>query len=316
VQCLVWVPNVDCQARGGCAIPRPVPENMPRILEVDNTPPRSQGGGAKSLRTPVSDRKTGRRTSSRVGNRRANSLPPQQAHGRQNIISVPKSHKSRAVILAELQKHFVVQELPKAVQERIGDAMYMVNAKAGEVVIEQGTVGDRFYVLEEGALDVFVDKKLVTSLEAPASFGEMALLHAAPRAATLRATENCRMWAVDRDNFKHFVATAAVANATEKLKLLRKVNILKPLTTEQMTSIAEAVTEEEFAEGENIITQGDTDAKHFYIIESGSVDVIVNGNKMVTLTDGQFFGERALLVSYTSSVVRTMASRDVRLPSI
>ena len=34
------------------------------------------------------------------------------------------------------------------------------------------------------------------------AFGELALLHGEPRLATVRATENCVCWALDRDTFR------------------------------------------------------------------------------------------------------------------
>eukprot|EP00750_Incisomonas_marina_P006115 INCI14328.2.p1 GENE.INCI14328.2~~INCI14328.2.p1 ORF type:complete len:691 (-),score=99.74 INCI14328.2:576-2468(-) len=209
---------------------------------------------------------------------------------------VPKSAESRRVILVELRKHFVVQQLPEDVHERLADAMFLAEARPGQLVVQQGDVGTRFYVLEDGVIDVVVDGIQMSRITGPGSFGEMALLHDAPRAATLRAAEACRLWCVERDVFRNFVALQAVEAASDKLRLLRKVDILQPLTMPQMAAVAEAVTQQSFAKGEDIIRQGDPDAKHFYIVISGSVDVLVDGHKQASLGEGQFFGERALLV--------------------
>ena len=45
---------------------------------------------------------------------------------------------------------------------------------------------------------------------------------------------------------------------------------------------------------EVIIEQGD-DGDNFYVIDSGEVDVYVNGNYMTTISDGGSFGELALI---------------------
>ena len=45
---------------------------------------------------------------------------------------------------------------------------------------------------------------------------------------------------------------------------------------------------------ETIIEQGD-DGDNFYVIDSGEVDVYVNGNYMTTISDGGSFGELALI---------------------
>jgi hypothetical protein len=83
-----------------------------------------------------------------------------------------------------------------------------------------------------------------------------------------------------------------------------QVDILRPLTTAQMAAVAEAVEEHEFASGQDIITQGDRNAKHFYIVVEGTVDVLVDGKAVAKLEGGQFFGERALLVRCASACVR------------
>jgi cAMP-dependent protein kinase regulator len=66
--------------------------------------------------------------------------------------------------------------------------MKEVKVQAGEKVIEQGAVGDYFYVVEEGSLDVFKAKpgeetapgdigaKVYTNLPGT-SFGELALMY-------------------------------------------------------------------------------------------------------------------------------------------
>ena len=45
----------------------------------------------------------------------------------------------------------------------------------------QGDRGDMFYVIERGAFDVLVDGEVVSTLEAGANFGELALLYNCPR---------------------------------------------------------------------------------------------------------------------------------------
>lgn len=42
------------------------------------------------------------------------------------------------------------------------------------------------------------------------SFGELALLYNAPRAASIKAMEECILWALDRETFNHIVKDAAM----------------------------------------------------------------------------------------------------------
>ena len=63
----------------------------------------------------------------------------------------------------------------------------------GEVVIRQGEDGDFFYVVESGQLDCFrktgrnKPEELLKTYSSGESFGELALLYNAPRAASIVA---------------------------------------------------------------------------------------------------------------------------------
>lgn len=73
----------------------------------------------------------------------------------------------------------------------------------GDVIIKQGDPGDFFYVVSSGKADIFVNGTKVYETGAGKSFGELALLYDAPRAATIVAsTDEVRTWAVDRITFK------------------------------------------------------------------------------------------------------------------
>jgi CRP-like cAMP-binding protein len=58
--------------------------------------------------------------------------------------------------------------------------------------------------------------------------------------------------------------------------------------------IFDAMFAVEKAPGEMIIQQGD-DGDNFYVIDSGEVDVFVNGDLMTTIKAGGSFGELALI---------------------
>ncbi len=58
-----------------------------------------------------------------------------------------------------------------------------------DVIIKQKDIGDFFYIIEEGLCEVFVDGvgKVMDAKEGQ-SFGELALMYNAPRAATVVRT--------------------------------------------------------------------------------------------------------------------------------
>ncbi|MBL8447456.1 MAG: cyclic nucleotide-binding domain-containing protein [Zoogloeaceae bacterium] len=64
------------------------------------------------------------------------------------------------------------------------------------VIIQEGDLGDRIYVIESGRVEVLKalgDELRVLKILGPGEcFGEMALLDISPRSATVRALEACR----------------------------------------------------------------------------------------------------------------------------
>jgi hypothetical protein len=114
--------------------------------------------------------------------------------------------------------------LPPLEVERLALRLRTVRREPGEVVITQGEPGDWFGVVTEGELDVVVDGRHVTVLRAGASFGEIALLHAIPRSATVTARTPVALQVLDHEPFlaamRHQRARAS-ADAVAAARLAR-----------------------------------------------------------------------------------------------
>ena len=91
--------------------------------------------------------------------------------------------------------------LPVATLERLSHDLVTVDADEGQEVITQGDVGDRFYVIDSGEVEVFESGVHRRKQGVGESFGEIALLRGDPRTATVRTTEPTRLLALDRDHF-------------------------------------------------------------------------------------------------------------------
>jgi MFS family permease len=117
--------------------------------------------------------------------------------------------------------------LSVAAKERVAAKLVPLSVDAGQLVIRAGEVGDRFYVVEEGELEVSADRLLRTAGRAD-YFGEIALLRDVPRTATVKALVDSRLYALGREDFLtavtgHEAARAAgEATAEERLARTRK----------------------------------------------------------------------------------------------
>jgi MFS family permease len=78
--------------------------------------------------------------------------------------------------------------LPAATIEQLGAALDHAEFAPGQTVFAQGDAGDRFYVVESGRADVVRHGRVINTLGRGAGFGEIALLDARPRTATILAS--------------------------------------------------------------------------------------------------------------------------------
>jgi MFS family permease len=99
-----------------------------------------------------------------------------------------------------------------ATKEQVAECLLPVSVAAGEVVVKAGDVGDRFYIVGEGRLDIDADGRHLTA-QAADYFGEIALLHEVPRTATVTAAVDSKLYALRRDDFLSAVTGHSAARA-------------------------------------------------------------------------------------------------------
>ena len=99
-----------------------------------------------------------------------------------------------------------------AAKERVAASLIPVTVAAGDTIIRAGEVGDRFYVVGSGVLDIDVPGHRVTA-GAGDYFGEIALLRDIPRTATVTASADSVVYALEREDFLAVVTGHSAADA-------------------------------------------------------------------------------------------------------
>jgi CRP-like cAMP-binding protein len=82
---------------------------------------------------------------------------------------------------------------------RLSAATARVTVRQGHDIVREGDHGQRFYVLLTGAADVLCNGARRRGLGPGDSFGEIAVLRNVPRTATVRASEDAELCAIERE---------------------------------------------------------------------------------------------------------------------
>ncbi len=101
--------------------------------------------------------------------------------------------------------------MPAARLESAARRLVAVPVTAGEVIVRQGDDADRFYVIDAGSFRVTQavegDEKVLRDLGPGEVFGEIGLLRSSPRTATVTATSDGVLYALDAAGFSELVSS-------------------------------------------------------------------------------------------------------------
>lgn len=238
----------------------------------------------------------------------------------------PKTADQRARLQRAVAGNFIFSNLDEEQTAQVLGALVEKEIPSkGLRVITQGDVGDYFYVVEKGVFDIFVSKTgkveagpdgqgtKVNSIGPGGSFGELALMYNAPRAATVTSTEPSTLWQLDRVTFRRILMDRAFNRRRMYESFLAEVPLLHQLTEYERSKIADALNMEKHPAGYTIIKEGEP-GDNFFILESGEAEVYKRGQDgpVYKYKKGDYFGELALLNNEprAASVVSTT---DVKL---
>jgi MFS family permease len=118
--------------------------------------------------------------------------------------------------------------LPPATLEHLARSLVRVPAAAGSEIIRQGEVGDRFYLVDKGDMDVLINGEVVSSLGPGDHFGEIALLRDVPRTATVNARTDASLLALERDEFVSAVSGHPVSREAADAVVAARLGRLRP----------------------------------------------------------------------------------------
>lgn len=125
---------------------------------------------------------------------------------KQSGFAVSKDGRQARVEAERLRHVTLFADLDKATLEQIAPQFHSEYFEAEHIVFNQGDVGDRFYLIVRGQVEVLAvgadgQSHQLEILEDGDHFGEMSLLHDQPRNATIRTLGNCLFLTLTQDEF-------------------------------------------------------------------------------------------------------------------
>jgi MFS family permease len=122
------------------------------------------------------------------------------------LVDIDRTIGGPAEELAVIEGVPMFAPLSIVAKEYLATTLTCVAIAPGDVVIRAGDVGDRFYIVADGELEV-VASGLQKMAGAGDFFGEIALIRDVPRTATITALTDCHLYAMDRADFLAAVTT-------------------------------------------------------------------------------------------------------------
>ncbi|KNC52756.1 cAMP-dependent protein kinase regulatory subunit PkaR [Thecamonas trahens ATCC 50062] len=246
----------------------------------------------------------------------AEAIDPEAAK-QQIPVGTPKTADEIVRISCACRSNFLFRHLKPEQLEIAYGAMVRLDIPEGHDIIVQGDQGEYFYVVDSGEFAVFVDGVQVVVVEAGGSFGELALMYNAPRAATVTAKVDSVVYALDRVTFNITMMNAIVSKRDKQppANIFSELDFLSSNGV-NLTQLRDVASHESFDAASVIVRSGDINADKFYILMSGSVSILnSDGAPVVQLSAPDYFGELEL-IEFTSRKFSVIAETDVNVEVI
>eukprot|EP00557_Chaetoceros_sp_GSL56_P012392 CAMPEP_0176480538 /NCGR_PEP_ID=MMETSP0200_2-20121128/2332_1 /TAXON_ID=947934 /ORGANISM="Chaetoceros sp., Strain GSL56" /LENGTH=644 /DNA_ID=CAMNT_0017876667 /DNA_START=67 /DNA_END=2001 /DNA_ORIENTATION=- len=148
--------------------------------------------------------------------------PTKTSHNNMLFLKTEKSKEEKDMLNHAIKRSLILQNMSEKQLEMIYSAMQPMHVKRGDWIINQGEQGNCLYVAEEGRFEARIvspgshhtdeGEKVVHVYEASKEkkcfpcFGELSLLYSSPRAASIVAMTDGKLWSL------HRVALKAIMN--------------------------------------------------------------------------------------------------------
>ena len=144
-----------------------------------------------------------------------------------NTSNLSKSPLNLINRVSKLKKLFLFKSLSEKTIEIIARGMTKQKYKKGEIIVEEGSTGDSFFLISKGRVRVSIGEKVLRDLETGNCFGEIALLTSGEkRTATVKAIdEKVVCYVISKTEFDTLIVDTNIKEYMKKKIALRDTSI-------------------------------------------------------------------------------------------
>lgn len=228
------------------------------------------------------------------------------------LSKVAPNPQSQKEILLVLKSHFLFNMLSEDIIKQVIKEMKTLLIDSNELIYKQGNLGNVFYLLEKGKLDVLVDNVSSSIILPKQCFGELGLVQDTPRMNTVVTIEKSVLRCIDRLSYKTLLSRVYQKKEDEGVGFLEVIPLFKQLSKGQLMQVAQAAIQVRFGSGEKIIKEGDT-GDTFFIVKEGTVNCSKYDQHIRDFHRGEYFGEQGLLFLTKRNATCTASGKVVLL---
>ena len=220
----------------------------------------------------------------------------------QEIVPAKKTEHDVRRIEKCLRSCWLFQDVQTGVLSSIVETIGRKSFQKSETIVEQGSRGSLFYLIEEGTVDVIIDGSKKKELTTGAYFGEVALLYEAPRSATVKVSSTtCTLWILDKHSFRLRLRKEGEDSRRNQISILLKIPFFSRFSRDAaacqfFSRLSDSLEERKYKDGEIVVERGE-EGYEFFIVKEGSCEVkdaqeSENDGMRKLIPPGGFFGEQ------------------------
>eukprot|EP00960_Hanusia_phi_P052858 761704-Hanusia_phi.AAC.4 len=152
------------------------------------------------------------------------------------------------MLMRAIAENMLFRDLDVKYQELVAEAFTLGRYAKGDAVIRQGDEGHIFYVVQSGSLSIHKreaagELQTFRGTYTPGdSFGELALMHNQPRAASITVeSETCWLWQVHRQSIQKFIKSIAKYERSITEQFIAQVPVMSRLPGDVVNNILDSV---------------------------------------------------------------------------